>query len=117
MRQNGKGKSGRGKNGAQQKKAGTDKTDKNGGQNGSKSPSGKPKGVNGHGEPNDADSKGIQLRGPSSSEWTRSHKRLRGNVLDQKSTQIPEAYRGVVEDYFEQLSKVESDDEKPEASK
>ena len=34
-------------------------------------------------------------------------------MLDRKKTLIPEAYRGVVEDYFEQLSKIQSDKKGP----
>ncbi|MEZ6121973.1 MAG: DUF4175 family protein [Planctomycetaceae bacterium] len=90
---------------------------KSGRPDGKASSSGQPMGVGRNGQPDDVDTQVTQLRGPSTSEWTRSHKRLRGNVLDRKSTQIPEAYRGVVEDYFEQLSKIQSDDPKAEVSR
>ncbi|MEP3482012.1 MAG: DUF4175 family protein [Fuerstiella sp.] len=113
-RKDDKGRSSRDKKGAQQNNSGTDK--KKGAQDGSKSASSEPNGVDGNGQPDDVNTKGIQLRGPSSSEWTRSQKRLRGNVLDSKSTQIPEAYRGVVEDYFQQLSKIDADEEQSGAS-
>ena len=69
-----------------------------------------PTGVQGQGDPDPGVAAGLKLRGPSTSEWTRSQKLLRGNVLDSKKTLIPESYRGVVEDYFEQLSKIQSDD-------
>ena len=72
-----------------------------------------PKGVQGHGDPDAGQAEEIRLRGPSTSEWTRGQKLLRGNVLDRKKTLIPEAYRGVVEDYFEQLSKIQSDKKGP----
>lgn len=109
------GESGRENDGTKQDQ----KTDgsKTGGPEGNKSPSGVPMGVGRDSQPDDVDTIATQLRGPSSSEWTRSHKRLQGNVLDSKSPQIPEAYRGVVEDYFEQLSRIESDDKQAEASK
>ena len=110
-----KGKAGGNKNGAQPRNAGNDKN--TGGSNGSQSPSSAPNGVGLNSQPDDANTQGTQLRGQSTSEWTRSHRRLRGNVLDNKSAQIPEAYRGVVEDYFEQLSKIESDKEKSGDSK
>lgn len=115
QRKGNKGRPGSKNNGAEKKQQKTD--GKNGKPTGGKSASGEPKGVGPNGQPDDADAIATQLRGPSSSEWTRSHKRLRGSVLDRKSTQIPEAFRGVVEDYFEQLSKIDSDDSKPEVSK
>jgi hypothetical protein len=51
-----------------------------------------------------------QLRGPSTSNWTRSRRMLKGSVLDDRNAKVPQEYRGVVEDYFEQLSRIESAD-------
>jgi hypothetical protein len=33
---------------------------------------------------------------------------LNGSVLDDRDVKVPQEYRGVVEDYFEQLSRIES---------
>jgi hypothetical protein len=41
---------------------------------------------------------------------------LNGNVLDANEARIPQEYRGVVEDYFEQLSRMDSQTEEPQNS-
>lgn len=101
-----KGESGNGKNETQQRQ--TAPENKDGSPDGRGSSSSVPMGVGRDSQPDDASTMSTQLRGPSSSEWTRSHNRLRGNVLDSKSAQIPEAYRRVVEAYFLHLSEIES---------
>jgi hypothetical protein len=55
------------------------------------------------------------LHGGSSSDWTRSGKKLKGNVLDDKQANIPEQYRNIVQDYFEQLSRIDA--EQPDAQR
>lgn len=49
----------------------------------------------------------TQLRGRSTSNWTQSRRMLQGNVLDNENSKIPEEFRGVVRDYFEELSRLE----------
>ncbi len=73
--------------------------------------SGQPEGATGEGQSSDEIDSAEQLRGPSSSNWTRSRRMLNGNVLDANEARIPQEYRDVVEDYFEQLSRLESRDD------
>ena len=53
----------------------------------------------------DSKLEGQKLRGGSSSNWTRSRRKLGGGVLDDREGNVPEQYRGVVERYFEELSR------------
>ena len=101
--------SSRDQRGTEQAQSGAGKKGQNPGGKGS--PSSEPMGVGRESGPNDVGTTATQLRGPSTSEWTRSQKRLRGNVLDSKSAQIPDGYRNIVEDYFQQLAKLQSDEE------
>ena len=65
---------------------------------------------NAHGQDPNADETTpvIGLRGGSTSNWTRSRKQLRGNVLSDKHAAVPEQFREVVEAYFEELSRIDS---------
>jgi hypothetical protein len=53
----------------------------------------------------------LPLRGESSSGWTRAKRQLRNGVLDGREALIPEAFRDVVTDYFQALSKSVNDDQ------
>ena len=50
----------------------------------------------------------TQLRGRSTSNWTQSRRKLKNSVLDDQDSKIPEEFRSVVKDYFEELSRLES---------
>jgi hypothetical protein len=69
-----------------------------------------PAGATGKDQSSDQLDSPKQLRGPSTSNWTRSRRMLNGSVLDDRDAKVPQEYRGVVEDYFEQLSRIESRD-------
>ena len=69
---------------------------------------GQPDGATGNAPSNDQLDSPAQLRGPSTSNWTRSRRMLNSSVLDDRDAKVPQEYRGVVEDYFEQLSRIES---------
>jgi len=69
---------------------------------------GQPDGATGNAPSNEQLDSPAQLRGPSTSNWTRSRRMLKGSVLDDRDAKVPQEYRGVVEDYFEQLSRIES---------
>lgn len=47
----------------------------------------------------------LPLRGESGSGWTRAKRQLEKGVLDGREAMIPEAFRDVVSDYFQALSK------------
>ncbi|MCA9063075.1 MAG: hypothetical protein KDA96_08450 [Planctomycetaceae bacterium] len=49
-----------------------------------------------------------QLRGRSTSSWTQARRKLRGSVLDDHDANVPQEFRGIVNDYFEELSRMES---------
>lgn len=51
---------------------------------------------------------GQMLRGGSNSNWTRSRRKLGGGVLEDRESNVPEQYRGVVKRYFEELSRQQS---------
>ncbi|MFN6314237.1 MAG: DUF4175 family protein [Planctomyces sp.] len=70
--------------------------------------SNRPDGATGNAQSSDQLDSPQQLRGPSTSSWTRSRRMLNGSVLDDRDVKVPQEYRGVVEDYFEQLSRIES---------
>ncbi len=70
--------------------------------------SNQPDGATGNAQSSDQLDSPEQLRGPSTSNWTRSRRMLNGSVLDDRDTKVPQEYRGVVEDYFEQLSRFET---------
>ncbi|MFN9037450.1 MAG: hypothetical protein ACK5YO_14210, partial [Planctomyces sp.] len=70
--------------------------------------SNRPDGATGNAQSSDQLDSPQQLRGPSTSSWTRSRRMLNGSVLDDRDAKVPQEYRGVVEDYFEQLSRIES---------
>lgn len=72
--------------------------------------SNRPDGATGNAQSSDQLDSHEQLRGPSTSNWTRSRRMLNGSVLDDRDAKVPQEYRGVVEDYFEQLSRIESAD-------
>jgi hypothetical protein len=74
-----------------------------------------PAGATGKDQSSDQLDSPKQLRGPSTSNWTRSRRMLNGSVLDDRDAKVPQEYRGVVEDYFEQLSRIESRDAGPAA--
>lgn len=58
--------------------------------------------------PGKTDLDNVTVGGNSSNGWTRSGKKLQGNVLEDKEAKIPEGYKGVVQDYFEELSRLGS---------
>ena len=68
----------------------------------------KPQGVQGNAGANQSEVAPTQLRGRSTSNWTQSRRQLKNNVLDDQDSKIPEEFRGVVKDYFEELSRLES---------
>ena len=82
-------------------------------------PSGKPSNNALSGQPS-ADPQGVgdaagdtslnpqKLRAAANSNWTRSRQQLRGGVLNDREGNVPEQYRGVVERYFEELSRQQS---------
>ncbi|MFO0250122.1 MAG: hypothetical protein ACK56X_12855 [Planctomyces sp.] len=70
--------------------------------------SNRPDGATGDAQSSDQLDSPQQLRGPSTSNWTRSRRMLNGSVLDGRDAKVPQEYRSVVEDYFEQLSRIES---------
>jgi len=72
--------------------------------------SNQPDGAIGNAQSSDQLDSPEQLRGPSTSNWTRSRRMLKGSVLDDRNAKVPQEYRSVVEDYFEQLSRIESAD-------
>ena len=73
--------------------------------------SNQPDGAIGNAQSSDQLDSPEQLRGPSTSNWTRSRRMLKGSVLDDRNARVPQEYRRVVDDYFEQLSRIESADE------
>jgi len=73
-----------------------------------KGKSNRPDGATGDAQSSDQLDSPQQLRGPSTSNWTRSRRMLNGSVLDGRDAKVPQEYRSVVEDYFEQLSRIES---------
>ena len=72
------------------------------------SPTSEPQGVQGNAAAGQSEVAPTQLRGRSTSNWTQSRRKLKSNVLDNQDGRIPEEFRGVVKDYFEQLSRLES---------
>lgn len=82
--------------------------------NGSK-PGSSPKGVENKGSNPELD--GATLRGGSSSNWTRGRKQQKGGVLDDRSGNVPEEYRGLVEDYFKELARRGKDNDKSKTDK
>ncbi|MFN5077652.1 MAG: hypothetical protein ACK5MO_18850, partial [Planctomyces sp.] len=70
--------------------------------------SNRPDGATGNAQSSDPLDSPQPLRGPSTSSWTRSRRMLNGSVLDDRDVKVPQEYRSVVEDYFEQLSRIES---------
>ena len=66
-------------------------------------PGSNPKGV--ENKPGDTKIDGGVLRGGSTSNWTRSRKQHKGGVLDDRSGNVPEEYRGIVNDYFKELAR------------
>lgn len=77
-------------------------------------PSSKPQGVNGNAGAGQSEVAPTQLRGRSTSNWTQARRKLQSNVLDDQDSKIPEEFRGVVKDYFEELSRLESRQETAE---
>ena len=73
-----------------------------------------PQGVKGNSGANQSEVAPTQLRGRSTSNWTQSRRKLKSNVLDDQDSKIPEEFRGVVKDYFEELSRLESRRDKAE---
>lgn len=74
----------------------------------------KPQGVQGNAAAGQSDVAPTQLRGRSTSNWTQSRRKLKNNVLDDQESKIPEEFRSVVKDYFEELSRLESRQDKTE---
>ncbi|MCS7468602.1 hypothetical protein NZK35_18265 [Stieleria sp. ICT_E10.1] len=68
----------------------------------------KPQGVQGNAGAGQSEVAPTQLRGRSTSNWTQSRRKLKNNVLDDQDSKIPEEFRTVVKDYFEELSRLES---------
>lgn len=68
----------------------------------------KPQGVQGNAGADQSEVAPTQLRGRSTSNWTQSRRKLKNNVLDDQESKIPEEFRSVVKDYFEELSRLES---------
>lgn len=77
----------------------------------------KPQGVKGNLGANHSEVAPTQLRGRSTSNWTQSRRKLKSNVLDDQDSKIPEEFRSVVKDYFEELSRLESRQDKAEDQK
>ena len=78
-------------------------------------PGSSPKGVDNKGSNPELD--GATLRGGSSSNWTRGRKQHKGGVLDDRSGNVPEEYRGLVEDYFKELARRGKDHDKTKTDK
>ncbi|MEZ6094448.1 MAG: hypothetical protein R3C03_09470 [Pirellulaceae bacterium] len=74
----------------------------------------KPQGVQGNAGAGQSEVAPTELRGRSTSNWTQSRRKLRNNVLDDQDAKVPEEFRNVVKDYFEELSRLESRQNKPE---
>ncbi|MEQ9410240.1 MAG: hypothetical protein RIK87_21065 [Fuerstiella sp.] len=68
----------------------------------------KPQGTQGNAGADQSEVAPTQLRGRSTSNWTQSRRKLKNNVLDDQDSRIPEEFRSVVKDYFEELSRLES---------
>jgi len=68
----------------------------------------KPQGVQGNAGAGQSEVAPTELRGRSTSSWTQSRRKLKNNVLDDQDSKIPEEFRSVVKDYFEELSRLES---------
>ncbi len=69
-------------------------------------PSNQPGGVGT--EDSDTNLNGQQLRGGSNSNWTRSQRKLDGGVLNDQEGNVPEQFKDVVDRYFEELSRQQS---------
>ena len=68
----------------------------------------KPQGVQGNAGAGQSEVAPTELRGRSTSNWTQSRRKLKNNVLDDQDSNIPEEFRSVVKNYFEELSRLES---------
>ncbi|MEZ6057877.1 MAG: DUF4175 family protein [Planctomycetaceae bacterium] len=80
-------------------------------------PSSQPQGVKGNAGAGQSEVAPTPLRGRSTSNWTQSRRKLKSNILDDQADKIPEEFRGVVKDYFEELSRLESRQDRTEAQK
>ncbi|MFK8113899.1 MAG: DUF4175 family protein [Rubripirellula sp.] len=67
-----------------------------------------PQGVNGNAGADQSEVAPTQLRGRSTSNWTQTRRKLKNNLLDDQDSKVPEEFRSVVRDYFEQLSRLKS---------